>query len=890
MQFSSDLSSVDEFGAVTILTSAESDDIQIKVGDNLVIYSVVTTTSTIQSSRWQKLVGSTYQDVPGSDVALRLLNAQLSDAGTYRAKVSVYSRNGTRTKDYFSSAVMIGVSTAVPSPTPTATPAPTATPRPSPTATPRPSPTATPRPSPTATPRPSPTATPVPTPVPTPTATPIVSGSLVNACASLAPGQNADFPAGAQSSFSEADLAWQTAFYLDEGHGLIHLMGKPANADSSWQHQIYTVSTGRWSTGGSNMWDNPGHIYGNTAIDYTTGDVYQIRGGADSSGNDRYRRAGWWKYSTQSWDYTTTDIISGALVSHANGAAYHPNLYGPGDGGLIWETQFVTMFWRKSNGAVQNIFHNEDEFGDKEGAGVYWPAKNMAVVGGAIGRSLAGVTYNGATPRVTNLGRPPINTAGNSDSGNGGFGSLHVHPRDPNKLIIIERGGSRRVFTSTNGTTWTAIGSHPFTRFPYVVASLGGNMGCFWVIGRDGSGQISRLWKPADGSNPSPTPAPTSTPVPPTPIPTPTPPPVSANAEADWLLRSGQNPSNPQPGVVWFHDFRTDDEVNNFRWSSNVGNDPRSVGNTASYVRRNDGIPGTGGSALEIVRPAGSTEVSVWWRPFSAIAGGTTTGNGRGVGKNDPGANNTVSVKSYNPGDANAIANWWKGFYGHKNHWPDASAGTFDGDEYWVQVRVKTDPNRILGGNQNTTIGKMFYFTRTDRSLTSQEIVVDSAFPIGGLNYFNMYRSGSPPLDQDLPGVSVLGHQPRANTAASGLCRFDNDGGRLANCWHHPAGQWATLMWHIKPGTNANGQMPSSGSEPSGNHDTLIEVYVANPGEKSFRRIWNQPQANLPFDVVGGHNAVILSTYQNGENMPLPFYQRYTQLIFSKAPIPCPQY
>ena len=40
---------------------------------------------------------------------------------------------------------------------------------------------------------------------------------------------------------------------------------------------------------------------------------------------------------------------------------------------------------------------------------------------------------------------------------------------------------------------------------------------------------------------------------------------VQGDAEADWLLRSGQDAGNPQPGVVWFHDFRSDAEVNNFR-------------------------------------------------------------------------------------------------------------------------------------------------------------------------------------------------------------------------------------------------------------------------------------------------------------------------------------
>lgn len=321
--------------------------------------------------------------------------------------------------------------------------------------------------------------------------------TLAEACAALAPGQAADFPAGAQSAYSEADLAWQTAFYHDDQHGLIHLMGKPANADTSWKHQYYTVATGAWTVVSTGMWDNPGHIYGNMTIDPLTGDVYQVRGGADfSSGRDMYRRAGHWKYSTRAWGYTTNDIYSGAFESHANGVCFHPNLYGPGNGGLIWDTQQRMCFWRKDNGAVSEVSHGF--LGEKEGIGEYWPARDKAIIGGADGGALALVSPNGGgTPIVTAVARPPITTAGNSDSGSGGFGSLHVHPGNPDKLMIVERGGSRRVFTSTDGNSWSSAGTHPFTQFPYVVCSLKGNLGALLAVGRSGSSHISKLWKPS---------------------------------------------------------------------------------------------------------------------------------------------------------------------------------------------------------------------------------------------------------------------------------------------------------------------------------------------------------------------------------------------------------
>jgi hypothetical protein len=321
--------------------------------------------------------------------------------------------------------------------------------------------------------------------------------ALAQACAALSAGQSVDFTLGKQSAMGDADLAWQTAFYHDDAHGLIHLMGKPANDDTNWQHQYYTVSTGQWTVVGRGMWSNPGHIYGNMSIDWTTGDVYQVRGGADSSsGRDNYRRAARWLYSTKQWGYTSTDIYSGALESHANGAAWHPNLYGPGDGGLIWDTQQRTCFWRKSNGAVQDVSHGF--FGEYIGVGEYWPAQDKAVIGGASGGQLALVSPNGGgTPIVTPVGVPPVETAGNSYETASNFGSLHVHPSNPGKLLILERKGSHRVFTSTDARNWTQTGTHPFTVDPVVICQLRGGLNAFWGVGCSGSTQISKLWKPA---------------------------------------------------------------------------------------------------------------------------------------------------------------------------------------------------------------------------------------------------------------------------------------------------------------------------------------------------------------------------------------------------------
>jgi hypothetical protein len=318
------------------------------------------------------------------------------------------------------------------------------------------------------------------------------NADLTQACASLSAGQSTDFSSGGQSAFNEADLAWQTSFHHDDLHGLVHLMGKPANADDQWKHEYYTLATNRWTVVGTSMWDNPGHIYGNFTMDPLTGDVFQQR---STGGRDHPRQLAWWKFATKIWGFgpPSGEIYSGAMETHANGVAFHPNLYGPGDGGAVWNEQAIIHCWRKSTNAIQHLSYSYGATGEKESAAVYWPSQNKVIIGGANGSSLCSISPNGGgTPILTMLSRPPITTGGHSHESNSNFGSLHVHPGNPSKLLIVETVG-QRAYTSTNGTSWTQVSNHPFTAEPRVVCSLRGGLGALWAIAPG----YSRLWKPA---------------------------------------------------------------------------------------------------------------------------------------------------------------------------------------------------------------------------------------------------------------------------------------------------------------------------------------------------------------------------------------------------------
>ncbi len=322
-----------------------------------------------------------------------------------------------------------------------------------------------------------------------------------------------------------------------------------------------------------------------------------------------------------------------------------------------------------------------------------------------------------------------------------------------------------------------------------------------------------------------------------------------ATAEADWLARSTGT------GIVWAHDFRSDAEVNNFRWTGGFGsgNDPNGVGHaTAGDCRRitTDGIGSSG--CLEIVRRAGTGECQAsWWRPFVPV---TAPGNGKTT--NDPGANGTIAPLSYNPTSGGSqIVSISRGYYGHSSY----ASSSFDGTEFYLQMRVKMDPNRLLN---SPDVGKLLYLSTTYRSLTSQEIVTYSrgnGGNQGSRNYFRMYGGWQVfyPMDQEVSPSD--GIQP---------------GNESPQDWYYSGG-WDTLMYHLVMGRK-------------GVDESLIEVYAAHPGETSYTKIWAQTFAFSDFEWNNGINALIASTYNNGNNMSTQFYHRYTQFILSKSFIPCP--
>jgi hypothetical protein len=346
---------------------------------------------------------------------------------------------------------------------------------------------------------------------------------------------------------------------------------------------------------------------------------------------------------------------------------------------------------------------------------------------------------------------------------------------------------------------------------------------------------------------------------------------VSAALEADWQARIANS--------VWYHDFRSAAEVNQFRWANAYGQDPLDLARPGQTTWvADDGV--TGGCLESRHNASGPPNPPEWWRPMCPL---TAASNGRGV--DDPAANGTLTLRTFSPTDGgdelldlNNV-----GQYGPTAHHGDAS---FDGTEYWLQMRVKISANRATTGSgpSGDEGGKILYFTNTRRSNADQEIVTNSYYEVGsfgeGNNLFQMYRSGGAGLPDEVgtPNGRQIGGEYNGGVCTSSPLNS-------SGCWFWPDdetsegdGKYVTLLYQIIPGTD------------SGNN-TVVRVWKAEWGETSYTKIWDQSNVDLPYDgdMPRGHNAIICSGYQNEISFSEEVWHRYAQIIFSKQTIPCPQ-
>ena len=346
----------------------------------------------------------------------------------------------------------------------------------------------------------------------------------------------------------------------------------------------------------------------------------------------------------------------------------------------------------------------------------------------------------------------------------------------------------------------------------------------------------------------------------------PQPPVVLDPFEADLRARAGG------PNVVWFHFFDSVAELDAFRWMNGVGNDPNAGGAGANLASLLVGEGPCGSNCIQFLYPAGvSQPTTLWWRPLAPL----NTGSGKSAA--DPAANGTLTVRSWNPtASTSHTSQFTFGWYGNPTY-ANADPSHFDGNEIWLQIRVKADPRRITGGNEASQFGggKFVWITTAEgaNSLSGGEHVFWS-YGRGGSaanqgadkNYLRCYVhqvtgiGAFDPLDQEEPGTRI---QPGSDSADD---------------WYY-SNNWDTLLINIRPG-----QLGVT----SGENASRLRVYAAHDGETEYTKIWDQEYGISSYEARNGLQALILSAYNNSFDFPQEFWHRHAQPIFSKSYIPPP--
>jgi hypothetical protein len=337
--------------------------------------------------------------------------------------------------------------------------------------------------------------------------------ALSIAVSDLGPGESVSFtppPVGAGIN----GISWQgaTAYWSDIAGGEFSFMSK-AQQFNNPNHWIYSESADAWRQTGPLAADN-GHIWMHSH-DAATGDYYYM----DYNGDFRYVRimnrsveAGqgatnspWQQTSTAPFELRSSDNIVGDL-------GWHPNLYGPGDGGLlVWAFSGGTFAyqlsaWRKQtdtwelNGSLVGAGENN------AGSGRYLPGWDRFLIASGRSRELFLMEAGSGAALAANPSGfevPPVRVGAETTQ----HGKLVVDPRNQSNLLLLGAQTSQVWTNTTGGTTagWQlAPFTHPFLSLPNDTSIDAGSWTCgdvpkygvVWGMGRGGSTRDSILWRP----------------------------------------------------------------------------------------------------------------------------------------------------------------------------------------------------------------------------------------------------------------------------------------------------------------------------------------------------------------------------------------------------------
>jgi len=257
------------------------------------------------------------------------------------------------------------------------------------------------------------------------------------------------------------NLAWQTIFhhYIDEG--VLHIMGKAAAGQSSgkYRHAIFDLATETFTKDVSNLTSgNLGHIYGNSAMDPVTGDLYL------QPWNEQLFK---YTFATDTWASIGSHVWSRGSPPVA-GLTYHPDPLGTGDRGIVMHTGSGLLYvFTISTGIWLRIetVHYQTGTGAKESIGYFNSVEQASYLGGGNSSDDPKIVRIGPTGTMTVRNNPDTDAIPTKAAGTGSTsGSVVEDPDGSGNLVIVENivSPNDRYYRSTDSAlNWTQDGTHP---------------------------------------------------------------------------------------------------------------------------------------------------------------------------------------------------------------------------------------------------------------------------------------------------------------------------------------------------------------------------------------------------------------------------------------------
>jgi hypothetical protein len=274
----------------------------------------------------------------------------------------------------------------------------------------------------------------------------------------------------------------------------------------------------------------------------------------------------------------------------------------------------------------------------------------------------------------------------------------------------------------------------------------------------------------------------------------------------------------------------------------------------------------------------GAASPTQWRRPFARLPGSQ---NGKGV--DDPGANGTVTMRSWSGyGPISNNWNFYEGYYGNAAY----QNSNFDGSEFWLQFRAKIHANRFSSGRPSK-----FWFLQKVAGTVQRQFY-------GGIRGASSYDAGrwlAPdgwPYDSDATDggtyIGVIHSQAGYYVGGGSALQVGGQYGSTCLdsggvCLLYPPDEWCTWLIHVNPGLD-------------GVAATTFELFLQLPGESDYRTVLSTSTHSPVYDDDGpdqanrGWNSFYPQNYANeyiGTGSVSPPVNdtlvEFTQIILSKS-------